>query len=167
MSFTSATGADMVIDLGDRKYTVPPITLADLGTIEDFIRSKEPTLDEVCMAISHLSAEVQKELFKEELANRRTVRKMDPEMVIQQMQENLEVIAFSLWLSIEKRYPGEIPMNKMLDILYAMYTADPEKFQKMTQQRNAASGLVAENPTTAPEDVPAEATTERPSESQR
>lgn len=137
-----AVGAGTPVDHNGRTYYAEPIGLADIGLAENYLIDRVPSLDEIGAGLKHLAPEVQRELFAAELEHRKNFNRLPPEKVLRWLTSELEGLAFSLHITLSRRYPNDdFSMPVCMTILEKLFMKNRHKFEKFRKRFISASGL--------------------------
>lgn len=148
-------GSEVTIKWQGETLLLAPLTLRDFGTVEHELlkRKREEKLN----TVAFLYGKIPDELFSAQLDKVRSecekLTVTDAE-VSQWMDGEKEGICFTLWLSLEKKYPGKLKLDEMLDVMYEQ--VDDEELMKLVNARDQVNGLDAAGKDTGLAEVPAE-----------
>ncbi len=143
-----AMGAGVPINFGGETLILDPLTLKDLGVIEQhLLRSRRTSLDvgreqvQEIWADKALPAELKTELCKaavqhaqDEARKQNTVSRED----IVRWLDSSEGLGFTLWLLINKRQPGKYSLEQVRDIVGKL---DEDGVRELLKARDQASGI--------------------------
>lgn len=133
-----AAGSGVPIKFKGETIILPPLTLGDLGTIEQHILAERPNpLDLVKDVIKDLPADLAKDLLDKAYKDAKRTRSATAEEVAEYL-DTLSGLAFSFWVALQKKYGDRFKLEEVYEIMAAM---DEKELEKMRQARDQASGL--------------------------
>jgi len=133
-------GAGVHVNFGGEDLILSPLSVEDLGVIENKLREKRRSRDPIGMITKHL-ANMPPELA-EKLATRayEDAMKVDeiPAEEVAEWMDTLDGMSFTIWLALEKRYPARFSIKDCYAIMEKMAEDDLERLK---QQQLMSSGL--------------------------
>lgn len=135
----SAVGAGVSVRLAGADYFVAPLTLGDLGAIQNQLRLKQADLlGDAGRAAAGLPPETQKILLAEAVREHRRNGQVPIDEALAWAVNTMEGIAFTLWLAIGKRHPGVLSAEQVEGHVRAMSIAE---LQELSRRLAAAGGV--------------------------
>lgn len=133
-------GSGISIKWEGQTYILEPLTLKDFGVIEhECLRRKRDTKMQTVVS---LYGKIPDEMFVAQLDK---VRAESEKMVVAdvEVQEWIDStrdgLCFTLWLALDRRYPGKFSLERMLEVMYAQVTE--EQMAALLAARDQACGL--------------------------
>lgn len=136
-----AVGAGVTLKFGEREIILEPLTLRDFGLIEQHLLSQRRSpLDLVKDVVRDLPPELAKSLLEQAYEDAKKGNTISPQEIAEWI-DTFDGMAYSLWLSLEKRYPGEYQLTDVHDVMQQMMESDESVMERLKALRDQASGL--------------------------
>jgi hypothetical protein len=144
-----ALGGSATIKWNGKTYELPPLVMRDWATIEnECLRRKR---DAKIEAISALHGKIPDAVWEKRcdivFKECETLSEI-PAQEVQNWIDSNEGLVFTLWLSFEKKYPGEFSPEDMLEVITSQMT--DEEVAKLVAARDQANGLDSAGNETGP-----------------
>jgi hypothetical protein len=137
-----ALGSPIDIDFGGRTLFIDPLMMEDFATIETSLVAKRPSLvGQAIESLAELPAGMRGAAWLETIKQAKTTATIPLDEIIVWITSQLDGIAYSLWLQLEKRDRGEFRLPEVQRTLEHLLHSDPVAFQQLLRRRNMASGL--------------------------
>jgi hypothetical protein len=134
-----ASGAPATITLGCEVLRLPPLTLEDLGTIEHHLIQVRRW--EVLRTVHALRGALPADVWQSEWAAAREradkIRSLEEREVLAWLDSDAG-FAFSLWLMLDKRYPGRFTPDGLFNLVS---TLPPDELLRLRIARDQAAAL--------------------------
>lgn len=130
-----AIGAPGRISFNGKEYLLDPLGLEDYGTIENEI-IKERRDDLINLAAScygRFPPEAAEKTRKEAFAEAAKIRSIPPEEIHEWMN-TVKGLAFTVWLGLHKRHPGEIDLTQAVKIVEQMSMDTQDELRRVRDQ---------------------------------
>lgn len=146
-----AMGGSSTIKWKGRTYELPPLQMRDWATIENECLKRRR--DAIMAAAASLYGKLPDDVWQRQVDS--AVKKCElmsevPAAEVQAWMETSAGVAFTLWLSLERKYSGEFVLEDMLEVISTQLPK--EEVDKLIAARDQANGLdVAGNETGLPQ----------------
>lgn len=136
-----AAGSGMDMELGGRTIMLSPLTLNDIGTVEQHLLAKRKNpLQIVAEAKQYLSDEDYKMLLSRAYEDARKDNKISP-AELSAFMDSLEGVVYTIWLCSRKNHP-ELTLEWFNETINSMaQQGGDEQIQEIIRRRDMASGL--------------------------
>lgn len=132
------SGAGVTITFGGETLILEALTLKDFGLIENHLLSqRQNPLLVVRDVIGDLPPEMADKLLDKAYRDAKKMNEVAAEEVAEWI-DTFNGMAFSLWLSLEKRYAGRFTLDNVLEIMEAI---SEEELEDLKNLRDQAAGL--------------------------
>lgn len=151
-SLSDAVGAGVRITIKGEDLLLQPIGLADLGAVENELRAMRPN---VLKMAAEAAESIKDPVMRESLMDRawreaKLVIEVTPTEVFHFIQNDINGIAFSIWLMVQKARPGQFSKREVFEWLEELSKKDPAAVEDIVRRRDIASGLTTEHSQPSP-----------------
>lgn len=140
-----ASGAPVPIKFAGKSLLLDPLTIKDLGTIEQLMLDKLPDpLELVMPAIDKLKKQGHNDLAEkliERAYNDAMKANKIPDKEVAAFIDTIEGMAYTFWICFGKRYGTEYSLEYILEHMQNLAEDNMELLKKLKDQRDQASTL--------------------------
>lgn len=149
-------GSEGTIKWQGETYRLAPLALKDFGTIQIELlkRKRERKLNTVVSLCSKIPDHLFMEML-DKVRNECDGLTINDHEVSRWMDGDREGICFTLWLSLEKNYPGKFKLDEMMAVMCDQISE--EELLKLVATRDQVNGLDEAGKDTGLEEGPAQA----------
>ena len=131
-------GSGIPIKFNGEDLVLDALGIEDLGVIENHLLSKRKNpLDVAKQAFPGLPPELAEKLLERAYTDALKVAVVTTQEVFEYI-DTLEGMRYTIWLALEKRYPGRFSLDKIGAVLDQM---DDEALEELKNKRAISSGL--------------------------
>lgn len=142
-----AVGASLPIKINGRDVLLRPLELKDLGAVENELRTQKPNiLKQAAEAAQHITDPAERKAFMDRAwREARDSITVSPEEVLRYISDTLPGFSLSMWLALEKHYPGDFTRDDVYKWLEEMAATNNDEYHELRRKRDIASRLAAES----------------------
>jgi hypothetical protein len=146
-SLGDAVGAGIPITIMGEDILLPPMGLAELGAVENELRSQRPNVLKLATeAAKSIDDPLERTAFMDRAwREAREVQQVDPREVIRYITDDINGITLTIWILLERVRPGQYSRRDVYDWLAAEAAKNTDAIKDLVRKRDMASGLSVES----------------------